>query len=143
MVFKYRLDTSLRLANQEMNIVQGQLAEELRILQKLVDQRDHQVRILSLAYEGQTRACLAEPMHLSSWQKYSVEQKEKLSEYQLEVEEQEKIIASYREKLMECRIKVEKFKRLKEKKLRLYYIEELRKDQVIIDEIAQSRTGWR
>ena len=143
MGFKFRLETSLRLASQEMDIVQGQLAQEMRILQKLLEQRDSQKRLFIRALEGQKTACLQEPQNLMLWQKYGVEQKEKLLQAEQKVAEQEKIVAEYREKLIECRIKVEKFKRLKEKKMRLYEIEELRKEQTVIDEIAQSRTGWR
>jgi len=143
MAFKFRLETSLRLASQEMDIVQGELARELRTLQIVQEQRDYQNLVLARAIEGQKKACLEAPQRLSQWQRYGLEQKEKLSENEQKVKEQEKIVKQYREKLVECRIKVEKFKRLKEKKLRLYAIEELKKEQTIIDEIAQSRTGWR
>ncbi|RNC29562.1 MAG: hypothetical protein AWM53_00560 [Candidatus Dichloromethanomonas elyunquensis] len=143
MAFQFRLETSLRLANQEMDVVQGQLAQELRILQTYTEQKDCQLRIFLHAVEGQQAACLREPQNLSLWQNFSMEQKEILSKYEKQLQEQEKIVAKYREKLIECRIKVEKFKRLKEKKRKLYYVEELKKEQGVIDEIAQSRTGWK
>lgn len=137
--FRFRLETSLRLADQELDIAQALLAREHRKLQQLTEQRDEQEQILGKAWHGQKTACLQEPLHLGFWQKYSREQKEKLELYQDYVEEQQKIVNEYREKLVECRIKVEKYERLKEKKLRLYYIEELRKEQNVLDEIGQSR----
>ncbi|NLI94175.1 MAG: flagellar export protein FliJ [Peptococcaceae bacterium] len=143
MAFKFRLETSLRLANQEMDIAQGQLAQELRVLRTFSEQRDYQLSIFLHSLEGQKKACLMEPQNLSLWLKFSLEQKEKLSNCEKRLQEQEKIVAKYRENLVECRIKVEKFKRLKEKQLKLYEIEELKKEQGIIDEVAQSRTGWR
>lgn len=141
MAFKFRLETSLRLANQELDIARGLLAQEIRKMQKVMEQRDNQAAILTGAWQGQKKACLQEPVNLGFWQKYSLEQQEKLHKYEKELEEQEKIVAEHREKLVECRIKVEKFKRLKEKKLRLFKIEELKKEQSVIDEIAQKRTG--
>jgi uncharacterized coiled-coil protein SlyX len=54
--------------------------------------------------------------------------KEKLLQAEQKVAEQEKIVAEIQEKLIECRIKVEKFKSSR-KKMRLYEIEELRKEQ--------------
>jgi flagellar FliJ protein len=141
MAFKFRLETSLRLAKQELDIAQGLLAEELRKLQKARGQRDNQTEILVQAFQGQKMACLEKPRDLSLWQQYSLEQKDKLIKYIKIVEEQEEIVIEYRERLVECRIKVEKFKRLKEKKMRLFYIQELKKEQTVIDEIAQNRTG--
>jgi flagellar FliJ protein len=139
MTFKFRLEASLRLARQELDIVEGELARELRIRQNLIVQRDDQAKILSGAQTGQKRACLSEPQNLGIWQKYCLLQKQILADFEQKVREQEKIVSKYREKLLECRIKAEKFKRLKEKKLRLYQIEELKQEQKVIDEIAQSR----
>ncbi len=143
MSFKFRLETSLNLADQELKIAQGLLAQETRILLNVSELRDSQSRLLTRALEGQKRACLEEPVNISIWQKYAGEQNEKLLKLQKEVEKQQKIVADYREKLRECRIKVEKYKRLKGKKMKLYSILELKKEQKAIDEIAQSRTGWR
>jgi flagellar FliJ protein len=140
MVFKFRLETSLRLAKQELDIAQGLLAEELRILQEAKGQKDNQTRILAQAFQGQKKACLEKPRDLSLWQQYSSEQKDKLRDYVKIVEEQEKTVAEYRARLVECRIKVEKFKRLKEKQKSLFDIKELRKEQTVIDEIAQNQT---
>lgn len=137
MGFKFRLETSLHLANQELDIARGLLAGEVRKLQMAREQRDYQDRLFLRAQQGQKRACLQEPSILGVWQKYSLEQKMALLQREEEVEKQEKIVAEYREKLIECRIKVEKYKRLREKKLRLFYKEELKKEQAVLDEIAQ------
>lgn len=143
MGFKFRLETSLHLADQELEVAQGLLAQEIRKMQKAIEQRDNQIEILTGAWQEQKKACLQEPLKLGFWQKYSLEQKEKLNKYEKELKEQQKIVAVHRERLLECRIKVEKFKRLKEKKLRLFNIEELKREQSIIDEIAQKRTGQK
>lgn len=139
MAFKFRLETSLRLANQEMDIVQGLLAQETRKMQEFIEQRNCQALNLAKAWDGQRNACMEAPYRLKLWQKYSAEQREKLIVCEKQVEKQEKVVEEHREKLIECRIKVEKYKRLKEKKLRLYFIEELKKEQNVIDEIAQGR----
>lgn len=137
--FRFRLEASLRLANQELDIARGLLAKEMRLLQQLTEQRNQQEQCLGRAYQGQKRACLVEPQNLGLWQKYTGEQKEKLYFCKNKVDEQQKVADEYRENLIKCRIKVEKFERLKAKKLRLYYIEELKKEQSVIDEIAQTR----
>ncbi|HHV65645.1 MAG TPA: flagellar export protein FliJ [Peptococcaceae bacterium] len=139
MSFKFRLETSLHLAEQELDIARGFLATELRKLQELSSRRDRQAELLLEAFKGQKKACLEEPWSLSFWQLYIREQKEKLLQLIAEVQEQEKNVLKHREKVVQCRIKVEKFKRLKQKKFKLYYIEELRKEQAVLDEIASLR----
>lgn len=137
MAFKFRLETSLRLASQEKDVAQGELAGALRQLQLLTDKRDEQAKSLLKAIASQKEACLREPSVLGQWQRFCEDKKRILKEIEYQVGEQKKIVEQYREKLIECRIKVEKFKRLKAKNLKLYQIEELRTEQKIIDEIAQ------
>ncbi|MGI6450285.1 MAG: flagellar export protein FliJ [Desulfitobacteriia bacterium] len=139
MGFKFRLETSLHLAEQELDIARGFLATELRKLQELSSRRNKQAELFLKALRGQKKACLEQPSSLKSWQNYSVEQKEKLLKLEAEVREQEKNVLKYREKLIQCRIKVEKLKRLKQKKFKLFYIEELRKEQAVLDEIASRK----
>lgn len=141
MGFKFRLEASLRLARQEMDIAQGLLANELRTLQVLFGKKDIQNRILDEAFHDQKLACLKEPHHLGHWQKYTTEQHEKLKELEQRIREQELIVEERRAYLLESKIKCEKFEKLKEKKLKLYYIEELKKEQALIDEIAQRKTS--
>lgn len=141
MAFKYRLETSLRLAQQELDIAQSLLAVEMRILQTIRQERDSRAELFEQAIEGQKHACLGEPQQLSLWQKYQEVQKENLAKCEQEVLRQEQVTTGLREKLIQSRINLEKFKRLKHKKWKLYDIDELRKEQAIIDEIPQSRLG--
>lgn len=141
MAFKYRLETNLRLADQELDIAQNLLAKEIRILSKFQEERDIQAEIFIQAIEGQKHACLGQPWQLSSWQRYLEDQKIKLAEDEQEVMLQEKVVTGFRERLIQCRINLEKFKRLKQKKWKLYNMDELKKEQIIIDEIPQNQTG--
>ncbi|NLM20964.1 MAG: flagellar export protein FliJ [Peptococcaceae bacterium] len=141
MAFKFRLESILKLAEQKMKVAEGILARELRTLQAISKQKDLQAGLLTQALAGQKAACLNNPENLGIWQKYSQEQKEKLLELENEVQKQQVVVEEKKEKLLQCRIEVEKLKRLKEKKLRIYNWEELKKEQNIIDEIAQSSVG--
>ncbi len=141
MAFKYRLETNLRLADQELDIAQNLLAKEIRILSKFQEERDIQAEIFVQAIEGQKQACLGQPWQLSSWQRYLEDQKRKLAEDEQEVMLQKKVVTGFRERLIQCRINLEKFKRLKQKKWKLYNIDELKKEQAVIDEIPQNQTG--
>ncbi|AFV02560.1 hypothetical protein UNSWDHB_2880 [Dehalobacter sp. UNSWDHB] len=143
MPFKFRLEASLRLAEQDMDIEQGLLAQELRTLHNLTEQRDLQTQLLNKAFEKQKIACLEEPQILNLWQRYCCDQKNILLKREKEVEEQNIRVEKQREKLLECRIKTEKYKRLKEKKIRLFYMTKLKKEQSEIDEIAQNLRGWK
>lgn len=141
MAFKYRLEASLRLADQELDIAQSLLAKEMRILAKFKEDRDIQTEVFVQAIEGQKQACLGQPWQLSSWQLYREEQKRKLAEDEQEVLLQEEVVTGFRERLIKCRINLEKFKRLKQKKWKLYNIDELKKEQAVIDEIPQNQAG--
>lgn len=141
MAFKYRLETSLRLAEQELDVAQSLLAKEMRILYKIKQERDDQAEIFTKAIEGQKLACIKQPQYLSLWQRYLEEQKNKLRKIEQDVILQEKKTIESREMLIRCRIAREKYKRLKENKWKIYQIEELRKEQVVIDEIPQSKSA--
>jgi len=138
MAFKFRLEAVLRLAEQEMQVMQGELAQAFRALQKATEQKNAQALRLAQALKGQRQAAFEEPAALRSWQRYSLEQRGLLIKHEKEVEKQQKNVASCQERLIQCRIKVEKYKRLKEKKRLAYYKEELKKEQAMIDEVAQN-----
>ena len=137
MSFKFRLETILRLAEQELDVAQGLLAQQTRVLLDLQEQRSKQALLLERAWQGQRTACVEAPLTIAQWQKYAEQQKKELRELNKKVEEQQKIVEKYRKELLECRIKVEKYQRLKAKQQRLFYIEELRTEQKQLDEIAQ------
>ncbi|NLP44336.1 MAG: FliJ family protein [Peptococcaceae bacterium] len=139
MAFKFRLETSLRLAKQELDMAQNLLAQQIRILLELRNQSSKQALLLERAWQGQRTACREAPSSLGLWQKYAEQQKKELLELNKKVEKQQKIVDEYRKELLECRIKVEKYERLKAKQKRLFYIEELRTEQKQLDEIAQTK----
>jgi len=137
MTFKFRLETVLRLAEQELDVARSLLAQQTRVLFELHDKRSRQALLLERAWQGQKAACVEDPSTLGLLQKYVEQQKKELMELNKKVEEQQKIVEKYRKELLECRIKVEKYQRLKAKQQRLFYIEELRTEQKQLDEIAQ------
>ncbi|UWG98326.1 flagellar FliJ family protein [Dehalobacter sp. DCM] len=141
MAFRFRLQTSLRLAEQEVDIVRALLAQEISRLRDMTDKRDNQERIFKQALAGQTSACITEPHNLHLWQAYTGEQKEILKVLEVQIEEQKIRVEEKRQLLVEHRIKAEKYIRLKEKQAKHYKLEELRKEQSLIDEIAQNHKG--
>jgi len=141
MSFKFRLETNLHLAEQKRKAIEGILAQQIRTLKKIEKQKKTQAGLLAQALAGQKNACLTNPKNLDSWQKYSQEQYEKLLQLENELQKKLEVVEASKQKLFQCRIEEEKFKKLKEKQLRIYMWEELKKEQNVIDEIAQGRTG--
>lgn len=141
MAFKFRLQTSLRLAQQKMDIVTSVLAQEVRCLQNIIEQRETQAHVVANALAGQTTAGLKEPQSLRLWQMYFQEQKERFLYLESEEAKQRMRVEEKRQRLIEHRIETEKYKRLREKQLKFYQLEELRKEQTVIDEMAQLRVG--
>lgn len=141
MAFKFRLETNLRISEQMMEAAQSILAEEIRILHKISEER----RIINDKYneviKRQKIACVNEPYKLGSWQKFSSELKKLLDNKREEEKEQGSIVSRQREEVIRLNIEHEKFKKLKEKQYRLFLQEEQRKEQKIIDEIAQNCPG--
>ncbi|MGI5901185.1 MAG: flagellar export protein FliJ [Desulfitobacteriia bacterium] len=138
MGFKFRLENVLKLSEQELKIEQVIFSKELRTLQVLEEQKNVLVYSWHRALEGQKKAGLSAPVILQNWQRYAREQKENLQKKEVEIQEQEKIVAECKEKLLDCKIKVEKYRKLRAKKFQVYREEELRKDQAVLDEIAQN-----
>lgn len=137
MAFRFRLETNLKVAKQKLDLAQTELAGQIRILQDLNESYNRQLEIYSSALESKKEACIKEPANLSRWQIYCLDQKEQLDNYQRMMLDQEEEVAKYREHLKVQKIEFEKYKRLKEKKWKQFWMEELRKEQSIIDEIAQ------
>lgn len=141
MAFKFRLETNLRISGQILEAAQGILAEEIRIFNKISEER----RIINDKYneviKRQKIACIKEPYKLDYWQKFSSEQKRQLDNKREEEKNQENIVSSQREEVIRLKIEHEKFEKLKEKQYKLFIQEELRKEQKVIDEISQYCSG--
>ncbi|MGI6684001.1 MAG: flagellar export protein FliJ [Bacillota bacterium] len=137
MGFKFRLATSLRLAVQELDKAQGVLAQEIRKLQQMEEFYRIEQEIFLNALTEKNKACQYEPQVLIGWHIFCTNQKHKLDEILIEIQKQEDVILRIREDLKLCKIKTEKFKKLRAKQWKEYYAEQLRKDQLFIDDIAQ------
>jgi flagellar FliJ protein len=137
MAFKFRLEASLKLARQKMDTAQGVLSREMRTLLEIQREWDRETEVLEQALRGQAADALRAPRNLNGWKLHIVAQKEKMRLIAERLSFQESVVEECREALRECRILVEKFKRLKEKKWKEYVAEEQRKDQAHLDEIGQ------
>lgn len=141
MAFKFRLETNLRISEQMLEAAQSVLAEEMRILHKISEERRITNDKYNEAIKRQKIACVNEPYKLDSWQKFSSELKRQLDKKREAEKEQEGIVSRQREEVIRLKIEHEKFKKLKEKQYKQFLQEELRKEQKIIDEISQYCSG--
>lgn len=137
MSFKFRLEVNLKLAKQELEKAQVLLAQEFDKLQQIEEVYQTEQKILRNAFQDQEKAGYHKPQTLGAWHTFSNYQKQKLEEIFLMMQKQKEIVLRQREALKYCKIKTEKFKRLRSKRWQEYYGEQLRKEQLVIDEIAQ------
>ncbi|MCL1790413.1 MAG: flagellar export protein FliJ [Peptococcaceae bacterium] len=140
MAFKFRLEASLRFAEQRMESAQGVLSQELRVLRSVQKEYDKETAVLENALISQRDEATREPRNLNTWKLFIDALKEKLRVIAERVSFQEAVVAECREAVKVCRIEVEKYKRLKEKKWKEFLAEEQKKEQAILDEIGQ-RSG--
>jgi flagellar FliJ protein len=140
MAFKFRLQASLKIAEQKMDEAQGVFGREMRVLQDIQKELERELDVLEQGLKGQAEDALRNPRKLNDWKLYIVAQKEKLKLIEQRLEFQESVVEECREHLKDCRVMVEKFKRLKEKRWKEFLAEELRKEQIMLDEIGQ-RSG--
>ncbi|HHT63654.1 MAG: flagellar export protein FliJ [Bacillota bacterium] len=138
MGFKFRMEVNLKLAKHELNRCWELLAREINKLRQMEEVYQREEEIARMALRQQERACRSEPENLAWWHAFINYQKQKLEEILLEIKKQEEIVRSHREELIKCKIKTEKFQRLKAKRWREYCAEQLRQEQIVIDEIAQN-----
>ena len=138
--FKFRLEASLGIAQQRMDAAQVVLSQEMRVLQEIQRELDIEKDALKRALEGQGKDALQNPRRLSGWNLHIDAQKDKLNSIAERLSFQGSVVEECREALKECRVMVEKFKRLKEKKWKEFVTEDLKKEQASLDEIGQ-RSG--
>lgn len=141
MGFEFRLEVSLRLAEQELDKAQELLAQELRKLWQIQEVYHEEQKISLSVLQEQEKACRYEPQALGGWHVFSNNQKQKMEEILVEIQKQEEVISRLREGLKMCKIKTEKFKKLRSRQWQEYCIEQLRKEQLFIDEVAQQCHG--
>ncbi|MDR3600709.1 MAG: flagellar export protein FliJ [Desulfosporosinus sp.] len=140
--FLFRLEASLRLAEQVLETAQRKYAQEIQHWQACVKAYTLQEERLFEAQEGQRDAGRQRPEELGNWQLFALDQQLQLRQCEAEQQEQEGIMELARHDLGEAHREVEKFRRLKEKQVKAFLWAELQKEQKILDETGQI-LHWR
>ncbi|HBW36433.1 flagellar export protein FliJ [Desulfosporosinus sp. BICA1-9] len=135
--FRFRLEASLQLAEQNLEIAQREFAHEMQLWQACVRACASQQDRYKDAQEGQRVAGKHRPAELGSWQIFALEQRKRLIDRQRELMQQEAVMESARQVLLEAHRDTEKFQRLKEKQAAAFQVEELQKEQKGLDETGQ------
>ena len=97
---------------------------------------------LQEAQEGQRDVGRHRPEELGRWQIYAFDQQLRLRQCDVELREQEVVMEQARHDLGEAHREVEKLRRLKEKQLKAFLLDQLQKEQKILDETGQI-LHWR
>jgi len=140
--FQFRLEASLRLAEQVLETSQRTFAQEVQRWQASVQECALQEERLHAAQEGQRDAGWHHPEELRTWQIFAVNQQLRLRECDAQRCEQESVMEQARHDLAIAHREVEKFRRLKEKQVKAFLWAELQKEQKILDETGQI-LHWR
>lgn len=140
--FHFRLDASLRLAEQALKAAQRVFALEVQRWQILVKACAVLQTAFKDAQAGQREAGRNRPEDLGVWRVYAEEQLRRLRQKEKECREQEEVMEAARRVLLEAHREVEKFSRLKEKQRKAFELEEARKEQKVLDETGQV-LHWR
>lgn len=140
--FRFRLEASLRLAEQALETAQRELAQAVQRWQACIKACSIQEERLHEAQEGQRDAGRHRPEELGSWQIFALDQQRRLRQCDAERREQEAVMEQARHDLGEAHREVEKFRRLKEKQVKAFLLAELQKEQKILDETGQI-LHWR
>jgi flagellar FliJ protein len=135
--FRFRLQASLKIADQALQQSRQRLAEELQTLKALqLEERICRIRLLD-ALQGKREASQSHPADLGKWQTYTQQCEQSLRMAQARTERQEEEVSKARETVLEANREVEKLKRLKEKQWAAFLEEQQRKEQKILDETGQ------
>lgn len=135
--FRFRLEASLRLAEQALDIARRKLAEEVLRWQECSRQAESRKSLWEKAIEGQREAGWHRPQDLGAWQVYSVKQLQLLRASEAELEQQEQRVNQARFVVVAANQELEKFKRLKEKQAKLFLLKEQKRAQAVLDEAGQ------
>jgi len=140
--FRFRLEASLRLAEQALETAQLEFAQEVQLWKTLVEACEIQQEHFNAAQEGQRDAGRHRPEELGIWQLFAAEQQRRLHQCNAELRKQELSMENARHILLEAHREVEKLERLKEKQTKAFQLAELQKEQKILDETGQV-LHWR
>lgn len=140
--FHFRLEASLRLAQQALETAQREFAFEVQRWRTLVEAYEIQQGQFKEAQEGQRDAGRHRPIELGIWQLFAAEQQRRLQQCSEALSKQVRIMENARHILLEAHREVEKLERLREKKAKAFQLAELQKEQKILDETGQV-LHWR
>lgn len=140
--FLFRLDASLRIAEQALEAAQKEYAQEVQRWQVCVQACEAQQTCFNEAQEGQRDAARHRPEELGSWQIFASEHQRRLHSCELERVAQEPVVENARYSLLEAHREMEKFGRLKDKQSKAFRLIELQKEQMVLDETGQV-LHWR
>lgn len=135
--FRFRLEAALRLAEQALEDEQRRLAAELQKLYTLQVRSREQANAWQLALEGQREAGKHSPQDLGMWQSFAQKQLERLRTIERKITQQEEVVRTQRQRLLEAHQEAEKLQKLKEKQKAEYDLAEQRREQRILDEAGQ------
>ncbi|TGE39987.1 flagellar export protein FliJ [Desulfosporosinus fructosivorans] len=140
--FRFRLEASLRIAEQALERAQREFAQEVKIWKGLLEANDIQQVQCNVAQEVQRDAGRHRPSELGICQLFASEQQLRLYQCNAELRNQEHIMENARHIVLEAHREVEKLERLKEKQSKAFLLAELQKEQKILDETGQV-LHWR
>lgn len=135
--FRFRLEASLRLAEQALETAQREFALEVQRWRNFVEACEIQQVQFNEAQEGQRDAGLHRPIELGIWQLFAAELQRRLQQCIEALSKQERIMENARHILLEAHREVEKLQRLREKQTKAFQLAELQKEQKILDETGQ------
>lgn len=135
--FRFRLEASLRLAEIALDQELRRLAQEVQKLKQLEYERNRCENTWLQAAAGQRTAGLTSPRDLGIWQKYAENCLKLLRLKEKEVQGQAQTVQKCREALAAAHREAEKFRRLKERQLKLFRLAEEKREQKILDEAGQ------
>lgn len=135
--FRFRLEASLRLAEQALKKAQREFAQELQSWKTIVEACEIQQERFNAVQEGQRDAARHRPIELRIWQLFALEQQRRLHQCNAELRKQELIMENARHSMLEAHREVEKLERLKEKQAKAFQLAELQLEQKILDETGQ------
>lgn len=135
--FRFRLDASLQLAQQGLELAQRDYAIEYQRWQACIQAYAVQQARYDEAQEAQRNAGRYRPEDLGLCQVFALEQRRRLHQCEANVNEQEPVVEKARRCLLEAHREVEKYERLKEKQATAYQVSELQREQKVLDETGQ------
>ncbi|HWQ89477.1 MAG TPA: flagellar protein FliJ [Desulfitobacteriaceae bacterium] len=138
-LFKFRLKTCLRLAEQKVDERKIQMAKEAAVLQERSISRDEQKKDWHKAMNGQREAGLNQPESLGMWSGFTFRQLNLLRQREEELVLQEEVVERRRSELIEAKRESEKLIRLREKQEIAFKLESDHREQLNLDEIAQDQ----